>query len=169
MPVKTIGTAAAELGLNPKTLRYYERLGLVSAPARSTSGYRLYDDAAVTRLAFIAKVKDLGLTLREIRGILRAAGGGAQPCASVRTIIQTHVARVDHEITRLRAVRKGLRALLAGWRGGCGNGAAAAGPGAVCPRLEAYVLKAPGRRSAPARMIGNGTHRGDLKTKGGRR
>ena len=52
-----IGGLAAELGINPKTIRYYEEIGLLAAPARSPAGYRLYSAADGERLRFIAKAK----------------------------------------------------------------------------------------------------------------
>ena len=61
-----IGQLANEVGLNPKTLRYYEQIGLLPAPQRSPSGYRLYTAADRERLDFIAKAKAIGLTLEEI-------------------------------------------------------------------------------------------------------
>ena len=52
-------------GFTPATLRYYEDLGLLPAPSRTDAGYRLYDDKALDRLAFIARAKQLGCSLEE--------------------------------------------------------------------------------------------------------
>jgi DNA-binding transcriptional MerR regulator len=83
MAEKLIGEIAREFGLNPRTLRYCEALSLLPAPKRSRGGYRLYSNETEARLAFIAKSKSLGLTLREIQQVISAANGGKAPCDSV--------------------------------------------------------------------------------------
>lgn len=60
-----IGELAVQLRLNPRTLRYYEALGLLPVPRRTMSGYRVYGEETVQRLAFITKAKNLGLTLKK--------------------------------------------------------------------------------------------------------
>jgi DNA-binding transcriptional MerR regulator len=65
-----IGKLSAQFGLNPKTLRYYEELGLLDRPRRSNAGHRLYEVAACDRLRFILKAKAIGLTLAEIGRIV---------------------------------------------------------------------------------------------------
>lgn len=59
-----IGELAAQLGLNPRTLRYYENLDLLPAPSRTMRGYRVYGEETAQRLTFITKAKSLGLALR---------------------------------------------------------------------------------------------------------
>jgi MerR family transcriptional regulator, copper efflux regulator len=130
-----IGELAAELELNPRTLRYYEALGLLPTPARTLSGYRVYDEDTVQRLAFITKAKSLGLTLKEIGQILALREGGQLPCSSVQHLLQEHVARIDRQIAQLRALKADLNAVLNGWhRTPEHNGRA----GHICPRIEAY-------------------------------
>ena len=58
-----IGDLAKHFDLNPKTIRYYEEIGLLPDPARTESGYRQYDGQAVSRLGFIQRAKLLGLSL----------------------------------------------------------------------------------------------------------
>src|SRR5438309_7588947 len=108
MAAKLIGELAAELELNPRTLRYYEALGLLPAPARTMSGYRVYDEDTVQRLAFITKAKSLGLTLREIGQILTIRDSGEPPCVSVQQILREHVECIDRQIARLQALRADL-------------------------------------------------------------
>ena len=62
--------------MNPQTLRYYERRGLLAEPARSTSGYRSYPQDAVRRVRFIKRAQELGFTLTEVETLLELAGGG---------------------------------------------------------------------------------------------
>jgi DNA-binding transcriptional MerR regulator len=78
-----IGELATVLGLNPKTIRYYEDIGLLPKPQRTVSGYRLYEAADVERLSFIGKAKAIGLTLEEIREISDARPDGQRPCEHV--------------------------------------------------------------------------------------
>ncbi len=89
------------------TLRFYEKLGLLPRPARTPAGYRLYDAAAVDRVAFIGKAQALGLTLDEVREIVRVADRGTPPCEHVR---RTLVARLaDGRSLRPRGGGDGLR------------------------------------------------------------
>jgi MerR family transcriptional regulator, copper efflux regulator len=62
----TIGEAAARTGFPPSTLRYYETIGLVAPSERTDAGYRLYDERALARLAFVSRAKQLGCTLDEV-------------------------------------------------------------------------------------------------------
>ncbi|KPV54529.1 MerR family transcriptional regulator [Kouleothrix aurantiaca] len=96
-----IGELATELGINPKTIRYYEEIGLLPPAKRTDNGYRLYGDADRERLHFISKAKAVGLTLEEIGQILALRRTGAPPCEHV-------VGLLDH---KLRAVEEQLRTL----------------------------------------------------------
>ena len=71
-----IKDVAAASGFSANTLRYYEQIGLLPAPARTASGYRIYDERTLDRLAFIARAKHLGCTLEEIAGLTTAWDGG---------------------------------------------------------------------------------------------
>lgn len=71
-----IGELAVHFSLNPKTIRYYQEIGLLPRAHRSESGYRLYDELDAERLNFIRRAKTLGLSLDEIRDILSVEGRG---------------------------------------------------------------------------------------------
>lgn len=75
MEGKLIGEIASEAGVRPGTLRYYEALRLLPVARRSRGGYRLYNEQAGRRLAFITNAKSLGLTLREIRQVIAQSDG----------------------------------------------------------------------------------------------
>ena len=62
----TIGEIAQRSGFSASSLRYYEGIGLVEPACRTDSGYRLYDDHSISRLAFVARAKQLGCSLEEI-------------------------------------------------------------------------------------------------------
>jgi MerR family transcriptional regulator, mercuric resistance operon regulatory protein len=62
-----IGELSRQTGCNVETIRYYERIGLLPRPSRSTTRYRIYDTADVRRLAFVRRARELGFTLDEVR------------------------------------------------------------------------------------------------------
>ena len=101
----TIGELAKATGLNPKTIRFYEAGGLLRAPARTSSGYRLYNATDVTRLQFILKAKRLGLSLEEVGGILRLHDRSEPTCVHVRSLIDEKLAQVDRVLKDLREFR----------------------------------------------------------------
>ena len=106
-----IGQLAAEFGLNPKTIRYYEAIGLLPPPERTDAGYRLYTDADVERLRFIGKAKLIGLSLDEIREIFRLRSNGEPPCGCVLSMLDQKVAAMDAQLCALEAFRQELVAL----------------------------------------------------------
>ena len=71
-----IADVARRSGFTPAALRYYEEIGLLPAPKRSSGGYRIYDDRTLDRLAFIARAKQLGCSLEEIADLSIAWDGG---------------------------------------------------------------------------------------------
>jgi DNA-binding transcriptional MerR regulator len=66
----TIGEVADRSGFSASALRYYEGIGLVAPAARTDAGYRVYDDEALARLAFVARAKQLGCSLEEITDLV---------------------------------------------------------------------------------------------------
>ncbi len=77
-------------GTNIETVRYYERVGLLPAPPRSSGGYRLYGTDHLKRLSFIRRARALGFSLGEVRTLLRLADKRKRPCAEVRVVAQAH-------------------------------------------------------------------------------
>lgn len=70
MTTHRISEAAAATGFSPDALRYYERIGLMEPAARSSAGYRLYDDADIATLRFAATAKASGLALSDIADLV---------------------------------------------------------------------------------------------------
>lgn len=103
-----IGQLADQLGLNPKTIRYYESIGLLADPGRTPSGYRIYSDDDLERLTFIKTAQRLGITLDEIREILAFRDRGDQPCGYVRDVLRRQVDEIDERIAELRQLRREL-------------------------------------------------------------
>ncbi|MBB3228715.1 MerR family copper efflux transcriptional regulator [Luteibacter sp. Sphag1AF] len=104
----TIGRIASTVGVAIDTIRYYEREGLLPEPRRRASGYREYDAAAVTRLRFIRRAKDLGFTLEEIRELLALSADRADGVGGVRERAQKRLDAIDARIAELQRVRQGL-------------------------------------------------------------
>lgn len=107
------GDVARLLGIGVQTLHYYEREGLIPAPARSDSGYRLYTPPLVDRVHFIRKAQALGLPLAEVRDILRLTEEGASPCARVRAALTEKLREVNERLLDLESFRDELAALVA--------------------------------------------------------
>ena len=100
-----IGEVAQQAGVGAKTIRYYERLGLVPPAPRTANRYRDYDDTVLDRLAFIRGAQADGFTLAEIHRIIAVREDGEAPCAHVRAMIDQHAADIDRRIEELRRVR----------------------------------------------------------------
>jgi DNA-binding transcriptional MerR regulator len=91
-----ISELAARSGFSPSALRYYERVGLLAAAARSPAGYRLYGDAELRRLRFIDRAKQLGLPLEEIRELVAVWDGDL--CAHVQDRLREHITAKSAEV-----------------------------------------------------------------------
>jgi DNA-binding transcriptional MerR regulator len=108
-----IGELAGQLGVTTKAIRFYERIGLLPDPPRTSSGYRSYEEADVDRLVFIKTAQRLGLTLDEIKEIIAFRDRGEQPCGYVADVLQRQVTDLDRRIREMRALRDELRRLQA--------------------------------------------------------
>jgi DNA-binding transcriptional MerR regulator len=108
-----IGELAAVSGVPPKTIRYYEDIGVLDPPARMPSGYRDYTPEATNRLAFIRSAQAVGLTLGEIRGIVALRDRGTTPCGHVLDLITARAADLDRRISELQRLRTELSRLVA--------------------------------------------------------
>lgn len=108
-----IGELAGELGLNARTIRYYESIGLLPEPERTGGNYRDYGKDDLERLRFIKAAQRLGLTLDEIREVLAFAERGEPPCGFVRDRLRREVAAIDARIAELQTLRGELADLEA--------------------------------------------------------
>jgi len=100
-----IGELAEQAGISAKAIRYYEQIGILAPPARTASGYRTYDQAALGRLGFVRAAQAVGLTLGEIRQIIAFRDDGQAPCAHVTDLVQRHAADLDARIRELQQLR----------------------------------------------------------------
>lgn len=134
MDALTIGKLAAAAGTKVETVRYYERAGLIAAPARTEGNYRSYRPEDLERLRFIRRTRDLGFSLDEVRALLAMAGQRDRDCGTVDEIATRHLDEIDRKIADLTALRRELAGVIASCAGGIV---------AECRILEAF---APGSR-----------------------
>ena len=100
-----IGELASQTTVSTKTIRYYESIGLLHAPARTDSGYRDYEPEATERLGFIRDAQATGLSLSEIASVLELKEAGERSCAHTAALLDRHLAEIDAQIQRLKAAR----------------------------------------------------------------
>jgi MerR family transcriptional regulator, copper efflux regulator len=103
-----IGELASETSVSVQTLRYYERRGLLPAPERRTSGFRVYTDDATRRVRFIRRAQDLGFTLLEIRDLLALWEHSSKSCSTVERKARATLERIDSKVRDLKRMRTGL-------------------------------------------------------------
>ena len=114
----TVGKIAKAAGVGVETLRFYEREGILDAPARTSSGYRLYDTGAVDRIRFVHRAQALGFTLREIRELIVLDSQPDASCDDLREAADHKLALVQSKIDDLERMRLGLTTLLASCNAG---------------------------------------------------
>ncbi len=109
----SIGELSRQSGVNIETIRYYEKIGVMPAPARSAGGYRVYAPDHLKRLAFVRRGRELGFGLDELRGLLRLVDGHTYTCAEVRALTLEHVEDVRGKIADLRRLERVMRDMAA--------------------------------------------------------
>lgn len=108
-----IGELGDRTNLSPKTIRYYEEIGLLPDPGRTPAGYREYGDDALERLGFIRSAQAIGFTLGEIREILDFRLRGEAPCEHVTELMERRVRSLSEHLRRLGAMKEELSGLVA--------------------------------------------------------
>lgn len=116
--VLTIGRLARGAGVNLETVRYYERIGLMPAPARTEGGHRSYAPSHSQRLKFIRRSRELGFGIDAIRRLIALSEPEVQACSEVRDMAQEQVASIDAKIADLRRLRAVLQQAVADCRDG---------------------------------------------------
>ena len=125
----TRGEVARRSGLSPSTVRYYEQLGLLPEPRRTSGGYRVYTEADLERLYVIKRAKELGFSLRRVRELLHLTYSHEMCPEHIREHVLYHLQEVRRKIQDLQRIEQTLSALLTD----CNRRA----PAAECPIVEA--------------------------------
>ncbi|MDZ3993908.1 Cu(I)-responsive transcriptional regulator [Pseudomonas sp. Teo4] len=112
-----IGQAARRSGLSTKMIRYYESIGLLKPPTRSDSGYRLYQQEDLHRLAFIKRSRDLGFSLDEVAKLLTLWQDRQRASADVKALAMQHIEELNRRIEELVSLRDTLDELVAHCQG----------------------------------------------------
>ncbi len=133
MNALTIGELGQQAKVNIETLRYYERRGLLSAPPRSRSNYRLYGPEAVKVVRFIKRAQGLGFTLKEIEELLSLRAAPEASCDEMRKAATEKIEGIDAKIRLLKAMRDALTTLVDQCPGQA--------PIQECPILEAFTVE----------------------------
>jgi len=107
----TISQLGNWAGVNPETVRYYERVGLMPEPPRTAGGHRVYDGTHLRRLGFIRRSRELGFSLQEVCALLGLVDGGKYTCAEVRDLTLVHLADVRRKIADLKRLERSLKGM----------------------------------------------------------
>ena len=107
-----IGQAAGHSGLPPKTIRYYEEIGLIRPAAREANGYRDYSSADLHILHFLQRARGLGFSVRECRELLSLYHDRTRASADVKALAQQRIRTIEGKIEELRSLAATLNHLV---------------------------------------------------------
>nr|WP_249312932.1 Hg(II)-responsive transcriptional regulator [Lederbergia citrea] len=99
-----IGELAEKCGVNKETIRYYERVGIVSEPFRTDSGYRMYPSETVDRIRFIKRMQELGFSLSEIHKLLGVVDKDDERCMHMYDFVIQKIDEVQKKIKDLKKI-----------------------------------------------------------------
>lgn len=128
----TVGRLAALVDVSANAVRFYEREGLMHVPAKTESGYRLYDTVAVQRLRFIKQAQHCGFTLSEIQALLQLRDETSSCCNDVRNKVIEKKLELEARIKAMKAMSTALDQLIAD----CSNDARPAGGCSILASLS---------------------------------
>ncbi len=111
------GEAARRSGLSLDTLRYYERIGLLGRVARDHNGRRRFGEDDLTWLEVLVCLRETGMPIASMRRYAELVQGGDDTLGERVSLLSAHDARVEEQITTLRAQQEHLRRKLAAYRG----------------------------------------------------
>jgi MerR family transcriptional regulator, copper efflux regulator len=111
-----IGEVADRAGLPPKTIRYYEDIGLIR-PKRSENGYRAFQQTDLHKLAFLGRARALGFSIEDCRTLLALYDDSTRESAQVKQIAEEHLVQIDEKIVQLQSMRNTLAHLVEACRG----------------------------------------------------
>ncbi|MBL8308812.1 MAG: Cd(II)/Pb(II)-responsive transcriptional regulator [Burkholderiales bacterium] len=106
-----IGELAQAIGIDVETIRYYEKFGLLPAPAREANGYRRYGVPQLERLAFIRHCRALDMPLADVTRLFNFLDQPSRDCGDINTLVDEQLARVQARLRSMRALEKQLTTL----------------------------------------------------------
>jgi DNA-binding transcriptional MerR regulator len=118
MDALTIGQLGQATGTKIETIRYYEKIGLLTAPKRTAGNYRSYAPEHLQRLGFIRRARELGFSIEDVRELLKLAAHGESPCEQVDQFVARHLETTERKIEALTRLRHELRDTLNACKGG---------------------------------------------------
>ena len=107
----TISEIAARTDVPPKTIRYYENIGLIKPPERLENRYRTYGETDVQTLRFIHRARSLGFSLKNISALLALYQDRKRASREVKRLALEHVGELDRKIAELTAIRNAISEL----------------------------------------------------------
>lgn len=103
-----IGELARKCNCSAETIRYYESVGLLSAPARAANGYRIYSDEHRKWLHFVRRSRDLGLSQDDVRLLIESARDDSTVCEDVYALLSSQIQKVSGKIRELKRLERTL-------------------------------------------------------------
>jgi len=107
-----VSELAKAVGVNPQTVRYYEKIKLLDKPIRLASGYRDYGPEALKKLRFILEAKEIGFTLAEISSLLSLEFRSHKSCDFVRAIAESKLVALEEKLESIKRMQKSLRRIV---------------------------------------------------------
>lgn len=114
----SIGDLSKQTGVKIPTIRYYEKMGLISSSSRSEGNQRRYRQAELERLSFIRHARDLGFTLENIRELVTIRHDEGKTCSEIHTITSLHLKTIKQRISKLKSLERELKRIEVS----CGEG-----------------------------------------------
>lgn len=114
MPATTYsrGQLAKLTAVKAETIRYYEKCGLLKAPARSSGGHRIYSEQHAGQLRFIRRCRELGFAINDIGGLLSLSSAEGESCQQAQQATTAHLSDVQEKIKDLKKMEKTLKGLI---------------------------------------------------------
>lgn len=123
---------SAKLDLNPKTVRFYEDIGLIPKPKRNESNYRIYSEDDLKILSFVKKARTLGISTQDIKKIINLRKKGTLPCCTVISILEKEEQDLEQKIQEMIAFKEKLSQTVKSFKENIEKGA----DGKICGLIE---------------------------------
>jgi Cu(I)-responsive transcriptional regulator len=113
-----IGDLARSANIPAATIRYYEKIGLLTSPARSDGNYRRYGSDDLDRLIFVRRAREIGFSIEQVKALLDLSDRQEEDCGTVMQLAQEHLAEVEQKISDLTNLKQRLSTLVSSCGGG---------------------------------------------------